>query len=1179
MPLAVGAFRGEIDWEALAARAVEGDVALSVLLPSHVPEIFEAATGAYGRFAEVERGVREAVRRGARVVIQHPITRASLVHLPDLARYVDEALGEVAGVSFWIAPSPDAPSAQELAPWWRAAMHGCMSRGVGVEAGDGLVVPDGVPTLLVDQERHMDRRGLSREGDERRDATWMAVLRRPGALDAGADLARALSAALGLRDAADLALTVGAFKIEAPKLAPDLAARWRAQQLDAMFAAATRGREGALEVDVAALVTVRLPDPSPDGSLDAPSLATVEALVRALSRPDGGCLASVGVNLLDSHATHRRYLAALRARCEPLGAVVRVYRRDARGAPADAARPYLAARCVWALSTSRPGDLDAPLAAGLNLLPDALRGEVMARLGALADASYGPARAVWCERVQRLLDAVCVDRESGAGLAICDDRGDQFPCSASAWWWGATEHLASGVLAFCQSAAALSALGHDLAGEGPSGLFGQLFAGRAPDTRLEDLRLYGIAVTTPHRPVSLAVVGATGAPVVVDLERCDGSARCAMVCPTGALTLVASGDDWRLRPSIDAARCSACHACVEQCPQLAVAPAPTSPSPDEPDDAAALAWSGAALRRRGSGWIRALTPGAVAPEATLPPTWQRPRRFGERLLVLGVAAATHLHHGACLLRDGEVVGAVQEERFRRRKQYGWNLPGSAHATIMSDPRIPVDLPFPWASIAWLLERAGIALDDVDVVAVNGIPARLRNTYSPTDAGRPPRPYRSGRMVFIPHHLAHAASAYAVSGLDGAPVFTVDGRGERETAAFFEPGPDGLTRTWDLLATEDASIGGVFESLTMLLGFGAGGAGSTMGLAPYGRPTMDFSRVLSARDHRDVTVHFREAQRLGDPLRRARDAPITQAHKDLAASLQQALERTVITLLRSLLRGRSVDALCMAGGVALNCSMNARIRAELGLRELFVQPAAHDGGTALGAAMEAHRMITGAYPMTPMTHAYLGPDYADHEVERALRDFGVPYQRSDDPARDAAERIADGQVVCWHQGRMEYGPRALGARSILADPRSRTARDRINLMKGRAWWRPLGPSVLAGTESDWFEGASHSPFMLLSQRVLRERRDEVPAVVHVDGTTRPQSVTARDNPRFHRLLELFAAKTGVPMVINTSFNTAWEPIVCSPHDALASFLQLGADHLFVGDFIVERHALERRARRA
>jgi carbamoyltransferase len=1265
----VGAFREPLDWAALAHRAREQGVALRVLFPSHVPEVFEASTGAYGRFAEVERGIREAVRLRARVVLDHPVTRASLTGLADLPRYADEALGAIAGISFWSVEGPDAPTPDELAPWWQAAMHACRQRDVGVEARGGLVAPADLPRVFDDLALRADLRGCPADpaavsaGDD-----WVVFLRAPAEPDPAA-VAGAIESALGLasREAfvatlADIApaapsrvlwhhpaapVALDALRCVAASLEPwasapvhlvgegwagsaalrtvsealprarvipptsrvdptpgqlaitadgavvaealggrpaaladfgyDLNLLWRAAPLRRSLDEAARGHARALRTgrpprgqarDAPVMITVRLPDPSPDGSLDAPSPALVEALVRPLARDDGGCVAAVFVNLLRALPAHARYLAAVRDRCEPLGAAVRACARDGAVSQGDARDDLFAPSLVWALSTCR-GDPDAPLYAGFNLFPDRTRDALVARMADIATAPYGPPGRTLRERMAALVPAACAGLDDGAGYpVIADETGRKIKVGACSEWRGLTALPADGSLVVSTSPVATSALVATLAGRAHGGgVFAALAAARTPGASIEAVRLYGLAATIPSRPVGLRV-GAANATPTLDPDRCDHHGQCAAACPTGALTLVAE------RPVIDPDRCSGCDACVEQCPRGALAPSAPRAREDDVGGSAAVAWEGAALARAGAPWLRALATDGP-PGATLPPTWQRPRRFGKRLTILGVAAATHLHHGACLLRDGEVVGAVQEERFRRRKQYGWNLPGSDRATLMSDPRIPVELPFPWASIAWLLERAGITLDDVDVVAVNGIPARLRSTYSSTDPGRPPRPYRSGRMVFVPHHLAHAASAYAVSGLEGAPVFTVDGRGERETAAFFEPGPHGLTRTWDLLATEDASIGGVYESLTMLLGFGAGGAGSTMGLAPYGRPSMDFARVLSARDHRDVTVHFREAQRLGDPLRRARDGAVTQAHKDLAASLQQALERTVISILRGLLRGRSVDALCMAGGVALNCSMNARIRAELGLRELFVQPAAHDGGTALGAAMEAHRMIAGAYPMTAMTHAYLGPDYTDAQVERALRDFGVPYERSADPARDAAERIADGQVVCWHQGRLEYGPRALGARSILADPRSRTVRDRINLMKGRAWWRPLGPSVLAGAEPDWFEEASHSPFMLLSQRVLRARRDEVPAVVHVDGSTRPQSVTARDNPRLHRLLELFAAKTGVPMVINTSFNTAWEPVVCSPQDALASFLQLGADHLVMGDFIVERHALERR----
>ncbi|MEZ4268646.1 MAG: carbamoyltransferase C-terminal domain-containing protein, partial [Myxococcota bacterium] len=521
---------------------------------------------------------------------------------------------------------------------------------------------------------------------------------------------------------------------------------------------------------------------------------------------------------------------------------------------------------------------------------------------------------------------------------------------------------------------------------------------------------------------------------------------------------------------------------------------------------------------------------------------RRQRTSGRPFTVLGLACTTLQNHGAALLRDGQVVAAVQEERFTRRKQSGWHPQGRPDTTVVSDPRLPLDLAIPSQSLAFVLERGGITLDEVDLIAFNGIPARFVHSYSLTDPKRPPEIVRVGRTVFVPHHLTHAASAYRVSGFDDAFVFTVDGRGERETACFFETDAGQLRRVFDVLCHEDSLIGGVYEYFTTILGFGHYGQGSTMGLACMGPPGPDVSRFLSARTHDDHSIHDRGIIEAFGHLARERDAPLLPEHIGLAASLQAALEQTVIALLTEGLAGRPAKNLCLAGGVALNCSMNQRLRHHFGVENIFVQPGAHDAGTSLGAALEAHFDATGERCTAEMTHAYLGPDYSDAEVRATLARFGMPYSEPADLAGEVAQRIADGQIVCFFQDRLELGPRALGARSILADPRRPETKARVNVLKGRQWWRPFGPAILAGREAEWFEHPMRSPFMLFTLPVRPERRDQIPAVLHTDDSTRPQSVGPDANPLYYEVIRRFDALTGVPMVVNTSFNTAHEPIV-------------------------------------
>jgi predicted NodU family carbamoyl transferase len=549
------------------------------------------------------------------------------------------------------------------------------------------------------------------------------------------------------------------------------------------------------------------------------------------------------------------------------------------------------------------------------------------------------------------------------------------------------------------------------------------------------------------------------------------------------------------------------------------------------------------------------------------------RRKGKSLAILGLASTTLQNHAATLLVDGQIVAAVQEERIRRRKQIGWHPTDKPNATVVSDGTIPLDRAYPWRAIQKVLAEGNLAFEDVDVIALNGIPSRFFDTYSLTEPSRPPRTICHENFVFVPHHLTHAASAYRVSGFKDAYIFTVDGRGERETAAFFEARDGRIDRIFDVLCHEDSLIGGVYEYITTILGFGHHGQGSTMGLAPMGQATFDVSHFMSAKTRNDYSIHDRGIMEAYGHLVRDRHGPLEQTHLDLAASLQNALEETVLRFIEDGLDGRNCDYLCLAGGVALNCSMNQRIRQHFGLKDMYIQPAAHDAGTSLGAALEAHWLITGEAVPTTMNSAYLGPSYSKSQVLQALTNYGVPYSEPDALEEDVAQLISEGAIVCRFAGRSEFGPRALGARSILADPRSSSMKARLNTLKRRQWWRPFGPSVLAGHETEYFENAHISPFMLFTLPVRPEKQARIPAVIHVDGTTRPQSVTREANPLYHQLIQRFYEITGVPMVVNTSFNTAFEPIVETPEDAISTFLQIGADYLAIEGFLVSRRDIE------
>ncbi len=667
----------------------------------------------------------------------------------------------------------------------------------------------------------------------------------------------------------------------------------------------------------------------------------------------------------------------------------------------------------------------------------------------------------------------------------------------------------------------------------------------APAHPEADILLDGLEWAAARRPtIASAPAFGEDVPVIVEPARCDGCGTCAEICPTRSLEgkgVFAPGG---------AARCLSCFDCVEACPTDALRP---RYGPSSATAARALAGR--------PGWLSRLR-GASGPAvpAPFPPSFLLPKP-GPRenpKWVLGLAVTTMQEHAAALLEDGAVAGAVEEERLSRARHHG-----RAGPTLAADPTLCLEEVLCRRAAGALLSERGLTLDDMDVIAVNGVPARYRRAFSGDEAAAPIPVLRAGRVVFVPHHLAHAASAWRLSGQKDSWVLTIDGRGDRETAAVFRGRRGRLSRETELLSLTDRSIGGVYETVTRLLGFGAHGQGSVMALASFGRPARDLKEFLSRRGRGDYAIHERGLSARFEALARAPDAPLERGHKDLAASLQAALEKLVVGLLKDAGVPRGAE-LCLAGGVALNCRLNELIRRTFKPRAMFVQPAANDAGTALGAALEA------AGAAGALEHAALGPEYPEGEARAALERAGLAYGRSASVAAEAAALLAAGEIVCWFQGRAEFGPRALGSRSILADPRRADMRARVNRLKEREPWRPFGPSILAGREREWFEDGFDSRFMLFARRLKKGRAALVPAAAHVDGTSRPQSVHAGASPLYHELIAAFDALTGVPMVLNTSFNRRGEPIVCAPEDAVACFLGMPeAGVLVLGPFIARR----------
>ncbi len=641
--------------------------------------------------------------------------------------------------------------------------------------------------------------------------------------------------------------------------------------------------------------------------------------------------------------------------------------------------------------------------------------------------------------------------------------------------------------------------------------------------------------------------------ICLDASSCDACKLCERACPMQCLTI----DDGKLE--IDRERCLQCYDCIEVCPASAFRPIYNQ---------ASAMWSERVMER--PGWLGRLAglPGPAFP-APYPPSYLLPKTKSSRSVILGLAITTMQEHAAALIIDGEVVGAIEEERINRLRHYGWTPTGRDGVTLAVDPTICLEEALCRRSIRGLLSEHGLTLDDVDCFALNGIPAKYRRSYSLTDQHRPPQVLDSGRIVCIPHHLAHAASAFRMSGMEEAWVLTVDGRGDRETAALFHGERATLSRKADWLALTDRSIGSVYENATRLLGFGTHGQGSLMALAAFGSTTVDVSEFLRADD--DGRLHVQESglQKKFDNLKQEETQEINQEQMDLASSIQQALEDVVFSMLRENGVENGAKGLCLAGGVALNCRLNQRLLEEFSPVELYVQPAANDAGTALGAALEAWSRKTDEPENVCYGHSYWGPAFDEEEMNSVLARYGLDYRRSDRLEQECAELLEQGQVLCWFQGRMEFGPRALGARSILADPRKAELKDRVNRIKTRESWRPFGPSVLAGHENDWFEPGLDSNYMLFTLKVNEEKRDRIPAVMHIDGSTRPQVVHRETNERYFDLIDAFFARSGVPMVLNTSFNRRGEPIVCTPQDAVDCFLDTDADVLALGPFIATR----------
>ena len=558
--------------------------------------------------------------------------------------------------------------------------------------------------------------------------------------------------------------------------------------------------------------------------------------------------------------------------------------------------------------------------------------------------------------------------------------------------------------------------------------------------------------------------------------------------------------------------------------------------------------------------------------------------MGKEQVILGVNGFSRRTHdaSACITIGGDLVAMAEEERFTRRKNAFGQLPHNA--------------------IAYCLDKADIPVDEIDTLAIgwdfNNIfenmgkeaPTKdeLLNLYLPSDrfslSKRPP-------IEMVPHHLAHASSAYYLSGFDNSAILVTDGQGENQSTSLFKGVGDRITPIQEF-RVED-SLGYFYEAISEYVGVSRLNAGKTMGLASYGNPRFLFDLIslnpngYSVDIQGQLQVEMDLQQEITkvwkDYLESSYGAPNTEAwlydserggfrrqtefpdrYKDIAASAQKALEMVAKHLVNIMTEGQPSNV-CIAGGVGLNCSMNGVVAREQMVKDLFVPPFANDAGVSVGAAL----YISEKKPKDRLRSASMGPEFSDSNINSTLRELGIPFESCEDISRKTAGLLEQGNIVNWFQGRMEAGPRALGNRSILGNPTKNDTHFRLNTMKNREQWRPLAPSILEASLAEYMQDPSDSPFMLKAFKVRPDAAEKIPAAVHIDGTSRAQTVTSEANPLYFNLIKEFELLTGVPVVMNTSFNLEYEPIVCSPTDAIRTFYSSGANYMALGNVLISK----------
>jgi carbamoyltransferase len=572
------------------------------------------------------------------------------------------------------------------------------------------------------------------------------------------------------------------------------------------------------------------------------------------------------------------------------------------------------------------------------------------------------------------------------------------------------------------------------------------------------------------------------------------------------------------------------------------------------------------------------------------------------MYTLGINAVFH-DSAACILKDGVLLAATEEERFTHFKHgkrpvpfSTWELPFHAidyclriagihinevdHIAYSFDPYLligeqhrgkpTIEIPFEEGP-STLKEEYREVWDPLFLSSIINAPGQLRDGY-PHHLQKRFVGCNIGREKwhFVEHHVSHAASAFNCSPFEKAAVMTVDGRGELATTTYNVGNGQQLNRIGQVNMPH--SLGLLYEDVTTYLGFlHSSDEYKVMALASYGKPEFvkDFWEIVQLGSNGQYTINNQKLEERFGP-KRLRHEEFTAHHFNIAHSLQHVIEESMLELTGWLQKETQEENLCLAGGVALNCVANARIRDRGAFKNIWVQPASGDDGTALGAALwvDAQQRKTNERSFV-MDHCYWGPEYTDEEIEKSMKLWKVPYRKLENIAEETADILAQNKIIGWYQGRMEFGPRALGSRSILASPITPEMQARLNEVKDREDFRPVAPVVLEEEAANWFENAGYSPFMLFIYDVKPDKADLIPAVRHTDGTARIQTINERQHKNYYDLLKAFQRKTGVPVLVNTSFNTLGKPIVCTPRDAIECFWTSPFDALVIGSFVIEK----------